>query len=270
MTMAASPQLEPLHGELKFSADGLFSCRGPVAELLRALDSHFCVAAVHRDAEQYVSPALISEKTLERSGYLVSFPGRASRIEASSRSGKYFLSPAVCYHAYELLAGSQLDSSAVMTCAGRCFRDDPADGRHLWEFTMREVVFLGSSEFVSAQRQEWLELATRWARALGLDASSGLASDPFFVGGENRGKKILQRVKELKYELCAPDLAGRPMAIASFNLHEQFFGKRFGITLGNGAPAFSACAGFGLERWALALLARLPANEALRQMELLP
>jgi seryl-tRNA synthetase len=268
--MTTSPQLEPLHGELKVSADGLFSCRGPVAALLRALDSHFCAAALYRGAEQHVFPTGISEKTLERSGYFASFPGYASRVEASGRSEKYFLSPAVCYHTYELLANSELDSPAVMTCAGRCFRDEPPDGHHLWEFTVREVVFLGSSEFVSAQRHEWLALATRWARALGLEASAELASDPFFAGDENRGKKFLQRVKELKYELCAPDLTGRPVAIASFNLHEQFFGKRFGITLENGEPAFSACVGFGLERWALALLARLRADEALRRLELLP
>jgi seryl-tRNA synthetase len=268
MTMAA-PQLEPFHGELKVSADGLFSCGGTAAALLRMLDSRFCTAALRRGAEEHVFPTLVSEKTLERSGYLASFPGCAACVEASGRSERYFLSPAVCYHTYELLAGSQLNSSAVMTGAGRCFRNDPVDGRHLWEFTLREVVFLGSSEFVSEQRQEWLELATGWARALGLEASAELASDPFFASAENRGKRILQRVKELKYELRAMDFAGRPMAIASFNLHEQFFGKRFGITLGNGEPAFSACVGFGLERWALALLARLSADEAWRRLELL-
>jgi len=177
--MCIRDRLEPLHGELKVSADGLFSCGWTAAALLRALDSHFCAAALRDGAGEHAFPTLVSEKTLERSGYIASFPGCTSRVDAAGRSEKYFLSPAVCYHAYELLAGSQLDGSTVMTCAGRCFRDDPADGRHLWEFTVREVVFLGSSEFVSAQRQQWLELATRWARALGLEASPELASDPF-------------------------------------------------------------------------------------------
>jgi seryl-tRNA synthetase len=267
MTMAASPQLETLHGELEVSTDGLFTCRGPAAALLRTLDSRFCGAALHHGAEERVFPTLVSEETLERSGHLASFPGCASRVEAAGRSGRYFLSPAVCYHTYELLAGSELDSSAVVTSAGRCFRDDPADGRHLWEFTMREVVFLGGSEFVHAQRQEWLELATRWTSVLGLEARAELASDPFFAGREGRGKKVFQHIKELKYELRAPDLAGRPVAIASFNLHEQFFGKRFGIALRNGEPAFSGCAAFGLERWTMALLARYPVGEALKRVE---
>jgi seryl-tRNA synthetase len=269
MTIAASPQLEPLHGDLKVSADGLFSCRGPAAALLHALDSHFCAAALRRGAEDRVFPTLISEKTLERCEHLTSFPGYASRVEASGRSERYFLSPDVCYHTYELLAGSELEGSAIMTSAGSCFRDDPADGRHLWEFTMREVVFLGDYEFVRAQRQEWLELATRWASALHLEASPELANDPFFAGTEGRGRKILQHIKELKYELRAPDSSGASVAVASFNLHEQFFGKQFGIVLRNGEPAFSGCVGFGLERWALALLTRYPADEGLRRVEFL-
>jgi len=126
---------------------------------------------------------------------------------------------------------------------------------------------LGGAEFVRAQRQEWIELATQWARMLGLEASTEPAEDPFFAAGD-RGKKVLQHLRELKCELRASHLAGAAVPIASFNLHEQFFGKRFGIRLADGAPAFSGCVGFGVERWALAMLARYSAAEALRRAEL--
>ena len=48
----------------------------------------------------------------------------------------------------------------------------------------------------------------------------------------------------------------RPLAIASFNDHELFFGEAFGITLAGGAPAWSGCVAFGLERWLLGILAK--------------
>ena len=45
-------------------------------------------------------------------------------------------------------------------------------------------------------------------------------------------------------------------AVASFNLHETFFGRRFGITAADGGPAWSGCVAFGLERWLLAVVAQ--------------
>jgi hypothetical protein len=38
------------------------------------------------------------------------------------------------------------------------------------------------------------------------------------------------------------------IAIASLNLHRNFFGERLSIAF-DGQPAFTSCVGFGLERW---------------------
>lgn len=267
--MVASPKLEPLHAELQISPNGTFSCRGTAAKVFSALDSRFHDAAVRAGAEQQSFPTLIAERTLDQAGYFQSFPGCASRVVGPGRQGNYFLSPAVCYHCYEQLAGAQIARPVVLTCCGRCFRGDPADGSHLWEFTMREIVFLGSPDFVREQRENWMQTALGWTRTLGLEAAVEPANDPFF-GAENRGKKLLQQVKQLKYELRAPGFSGANMAIASFNLHEQFFSKAFNIALKDGGPAFSGCVAFGLERWTMALLARYPGDEALKRVESLP
>ena len=80
------------------------------------------------------------------------------------------------------------------------------------------------------------------------------ASDPFFAPTA-RGRAALQRIKGLKHELVFHFTDGRPLAIASFNDHELFFGEAFGITLPDGTPAWSGCVAFGLERWLLAVLA---------------
>jgi len=131
---------------------------------------------------------------------------------------------------------------------------------------MREIVFLGDDGFVRAQCDAWKQRIARWGAQLGLRVNLVPANDSFF-GGATRGKKLLQQIKELKYELTAPGLLGTTVPVASFNLHERFFTSRFGVTLTGGEPAYSGCAAFGIERWCMALMAQHGVNEALRRVE---
>lgn len=266
MTTAVSPKPDSLHAEFSISHEGTFSCGGAASALLFAFDSKLREIALLAGAEEQTYPSAIAEETLSRAEYFQSFPNYASRVEAPGRSESYFLSPAVCYHSYEQLRRSRLSNARLITCCGKCFRGDPNDGPHLWEFTMREIVFLGAAGFVHEQREAWMRKIQTWAEELGLEATLTPANDSFF-GAENRGKKILQQLKQLKYELRAQGPAGTAMAIASFNLHEQFFTSRFNISLESGEPAFSGCIAFGLERWIMTLLARHSADEALKRVE---
>jgi hypothetical protein len=93
------------------------------------------------------------------------------------------------------------------------------------------------------------------------------ASDPFFAPTA-RGKAALQRIKALKHELIVRFPDGRPLAIASFNNHEQFFGESFGISLENGEAVASGCVAFGIERWLLAVLAAQGVDRAMSACEL--
>lgn len=264
--MATTPKLEPVHADFMVSPDGLLSLSGAGASLVTALDAKFRNTALAAGAEEQHFPTVIAKSTLSRAEYFQSFPGYASRVSAVERGAEYFLSPAVCYHCYELLADSEIREQHIMTCCGRCFRGDAADESHLWEFTMREVVFLGRLDFVREQREDWMKKTSGFARELGLEAELAAANDPFF-GAENRGKKLLQQVKQLKYELRVPGFSGAPMPVASFNLHEQFFTQRFNIALVRGEAAFSGCVAFGLERWAMALAARHGLDKALKHVE---
>ena len=72
--------------------------------------------------------------------------------------------------------------------------------------------------------------------------------------GEDDSRAALQRIKGLKHELVFRFPDGRPLAIASFNDHELFFGDAFKISLTDGSPAWSGCVAFGLERWLMAVL----------------
>jgi len=254
------------HPDFYISDDGLLSLGAAETTLIHALDSKFREMALAAGAEERQFPTVIAEEILDRSEYFQSFPQFASAVDSPSKKGKYFLSPAVCYHCYQLLKNSVLAGGTLLSCQGRCFRAESADDSHLWEFTMREIVFLGDEGFVRTQCDAWKQKIALWAAQLGLTANLAPAKDPFFVA-ETRGKKLLQQIKELKFELTAPGLLGRDVPVASFNLHERFFTSRFEVTLTNGEPAYSGCVAFGIERWCMALMAQHGVNEALRRVE---
>ena len=192
------------------------------------------------DAVELEFPSVIPRATLERAGHFEAFPDGA----ISAGEGRYFM-PAVCYHCYARWAGERLAKPRIVTCAGRCCRNECDPPTRLREFTMREIVFAGESDWVADQRHEWMRRIEAFAKSLGLSARLELATDPFF-GGEARGKRLLQQLKELKYELRVGS-----MAITSFNLHETHFTERFDIAMTDGV-AHTGCVAFGLERWRLA------------------
>lgn len=198
--------------------------------------------AAMSDAMELRFPSVIPRTTLERAGYFEAFPDGAIPAD----DGQYFM-PAVCYHCYARWAGERLAAPHLVTCVGRCCRNEFDPPERLREFTMREFVFAGPPDWVVEQRRAWMTRVQAFAQSLGLAPTMDLASDPFF-GGEARGKRLLQQLKELKYELRVGS-----MALASFNLHETHFTKRFDIALAGGGVAHTGCVAFGLERWTLAL-----------------
>ena len=131
---------------------------------------------------------------------------------------------------------------------------------------MREVVFFGSAGFIREQRDAWKQRIFDLSVRLGLTAEVVAASDPFF-GSETRGKRLLQQVKELKYELRVRRPSGKDMPLASFNLHERFFTSKFDITINSGDTLHSGCVAFGLERWCMAMIEKHGVEEALRLVE---
>ena len=251
--MTGDPHLGP---QIALEA-GRLRLHGVAAALARWFDDEFRARALARGAIECRFPATLSHDTLERAGFFAAFPGGASAITPGAAGHRYFLCPAVCYHAYAWLDGLSLDAPIVTTAAQTCFREvdrgAPSASR-LWEFTMREVIFVGPADWVAARANEWAPIMEQFASSLGLDAALEPATDPFF-GPAARGQRLMQQIKELKRELrLAVD--GVRVAAASINLHETHFSSRFGFRLAGGGEAHSACVAFGLERWALAFLSQ--------------
>jgi hypothetical protein len=93
-----------------------------------------------------------------------------------------------------------------------------------------------------------------WMKDLALEGHIEIATDPFFTI-EARGRMLMQRMLPLKYELrLRVDPDGRSVAAASFNNHEQHFGRAFSIRLPSGEHARSGCVAFGWERWVIAFV----------------
>ena len=176
-----------------------------------------------------------------------------------------FLAPAVCYHAYPEWEGKTLGfAPELLTAVGSCYRYE--GGHHvplerLWDFSMREIIILGTRDQVEDFRQSLVRQVSDLVTRLHLDATIEPATDPFFTTGDE-GRRLMQQAGALKYELMLTvDANGRAIAAASFNHHHDYFGTRFGINLPDGGTAHSGCVAFGLERWVLGLLAQHGVNE---------
>lgn len=233
-------------GELALVAPGRMVFNGPAESLLCHFDSVVRGWAAAMGGQEQSFPTLLSSETLARAGCSV-----------NAAPGEVVMPPAACYNVYSRREGARLESSPVLLAGrDRCFRNeldlDPSLGR-LRVFEMREIVALGSRTEVERFRQDMIDRVRDFVSELGLEGRIELASDPFFL--QDAGRRLMQRVLPLKYELrLTLDESGRTCAVASFNHHMDFFGRRFRIRLPSDATAHSGCAAFGLERWVLAFL----------------
>jgi seryl-tRNA synthetase len=269
------------------AGEGQVGLGEPVLGLLEYLDDRVRDIAVGRlGATEYRYPTLIPTAVLSRIGYFTSFPqhlmfvtrlhsdldvyAQLSRDIASGgsphelvlahcRNVDYALPPTMCFHTYHQFSGGTVPSDGlVVTSRGPSFRFESRYRyglERLWDFTIREVVFLGERGFVLACRQRFLEAAIELAEELDLGGSCELANDPFFLG-DSAERVWSQRMLELKYELRLDVGPDRTAAVASFNFHEGFFGDAFDIRRPDETRIHTACVGFGLERFALAFLAQ--------------
>jgi len=268
------------HGHLLLTGEPGIYGRGEVFEDVRSrFDALVTLAGAPDKPETPRFPPLIPKRTLEKSGYLESFPhlcgvvysfagndaAALDLLERAHRSDNWsmhlamtdvVLVPAACYPAYPAIAlrGPLPERGVTLDLGGSyVFRNEPSgDPARLQIFHQREMVRIGEAEDVLGWRETWMTRARNIFEQCGLNATLDVASDPFF----GRGGRLLsksQREQRLKFEALVPIASPKPTAVSSFNFHQDHFGSAFGIQLHNGKVASSACVGFGLERITLAL-----------------
>jgi hypothetical protein len=256
---------------------------GAALELHERLIARFRALGGALGAERREYPVLLPTAVLARTSYFLSFPHQATfaapvdpaevpaMVDALERGVAFadalhrrtavperILSPAVCYHCYAELAGGRVDGPLrVVQATGRCFRHEDAEARRPLarqrEFVMHELILLGEEQPVADARTALCRRVTAMAARARLAAEVVPAQDPFYGSVQGRALGMMQRVTGSKLELVV-DAGDGPLAIASFNLHGDYFGQALGIG-GGGGVLFTGCVAFGIERWMCALIA---------------
>lgn len=275
------------------SGRGQVMLEGPPLQLFRYFERALAEVERNWTTQELLTPTLIPADVLAKCDYFRSFPNtvtfachlepEASVINAfrarhekrttiddgalaDMSTPEACLSPAVCYHVYHRNQGLTLpNEGAAYSVRGKCFRYESSNLREmtrLWDFTMRELVFLGTSEYVLEERERGVQIIGEFLDDLGLAVEIRTASDPFYIAPDASSKTYFQLTAETKYELAAVLPNEQRLAIGSLNYHTDFFGRAFDINVEGAGPAFSTCIGFGLERFVCAFLAQHGKNPA--------
>ena len=266
---------------------GYFVLGPNLSRLVDYLEKRITEIARTFNADPYRFPAMISPAYLERVKYLENFPQSLSFVthlredldaikefseaahceDAELKAGpehfsgiQAMLSPTVCHHLYLTLADLQIpEGGIVATASGHCFRYESINMvslERVWNFTMREIIFVGEEEFVSDRLDEVRNAMSPLMEDFGLAYRIENANDPFFIGNF-RDQAAYQNAFNLKYEVRAVlPFKETTIAVGSYNKHQDFFGRTLGITLPDGTPAHTGCVGIGFERFALAVAAQ--------------
>jgi len=274
---ASARRMEAANFQELIAPDG--SVRRDLAvALYESVDGLFAGLARRHQARFRSYPAMIPIRTLQKCGYIHSFPQNIHlvseiphRLDALqkvketdcldeiARISPFALSPAVCFHCYSELAGSKLREPLILTARGTCCRHEAPWrlGKHrLNEFGMREIVLFGDADFIETTRKQMMEEVWDLFESLGLDGKIETASDPFYFSEES-AKGQLQLMGNMKYELVADTgEENGAFSIASFNNMGNALCKPFEVHDENGKPLHSGCVAFGLDRWVYALLSR--------------
>jgi seryl-tRNA synthetase len=258
--------------------DGVYGRTGAYESVVEALAA---LIGRHRPegAEVFRFPPVMARASIEKQGYLNSFPnlvGAVSTLVGSEREimrsaskheaggdwtedlkpSDLVLAPAACYPIYPIAAerGTVPDDGYIFDVAADCFRHEPSRQVDRFQsFRMREYVRIGTPAQIQAFRDPWVERAKGIADAIGLTYRVDVANDPFF--GRVGALMASQQLQDaLKFELLVPvRSAENPTACMSFNYHKEHFGEVWGLHNEAGALMHTGCVAFGMDRLAVAL-----------------
>jgi seryl-tRNA synthetase len=294
VVLAAAPRTDPFptleqRRWVCAEAPGSFTYTGPMARLIDGLDRAFRRRLSAFGPAEVQLPTLVAPWTLHTAGGLGATAPSANYVfhlqEGRSVVDRFtaacvdpdtgeldlrsvpdtsdrpdaVLSPAVCQPFYRTLSDRTLDGPQVVSGRARCYRYESGatEGlRRLREFSVRELVCVGSETAVLRARETMLEAAAELLRERRVRGQIRTAADPFFIDSFSR-MRMYQLSFSVKHELLAElPFDGSDLAVGSVNYHGDHFGRAWRIRTDNGEWAHSCCMGLGLDRWAYALFAQ--------------
>ncbi|MEE0930048.1 MAG: hypothetical protein UIM53_03530 [Acutalibacteraceae bacterium] len=252
--------------------EGYICYREGMEKLYSDLDSVFISFLKDEKYKVYNIPAMIEGRVLKKCGYFESFPDQISAVgyiddekipeimsgkeinESCIKLHDRYLTPSACLHIYPMYEGKEITENEIITTKARVYRCEKSgfeDMTRLWDFSVREIVFIGSEEFVKEHLNTLKEKTLNFAKKISKDANLVVAHDHFYKGQRNDIKAKIQEKNELKFELKIP-IGDREVAVASFNFHNGHFSIPFNFD--NNRKIVSGCVGFGMERWVAACM----------------
>ncbi len=259
-------------------APGIFSLHGKLQRMFRRLDESMRNYALEQGAEEVTYPVTISLGTLQKSKFFSHYPQFANFISVlesdtdnisaaakklSSAEALDFLQhlkipacmcrSAGCLHAYPSYEGHVFEpgQQVSLTMIGRMFRNEAANIHsleRLHEYSMREIIYLGSAEFVRERLAGCIEWCKAYLEHFEMQGVIQTANDPFFADNL-AALQFFQRSEQSKYEfrLINPS-TGNSVSVASVNMHAEHFSKAYDIRFPSGDFIQTGCFGVGFER----------------------
>lgn len=245
--------------------------------LFEFFEKKFEKIALSVNAERKIYPTLLPVNKYQKTGYLKMSPQYAmfcsdveNDIEVLNRIGEgvsetdfksyikhpeYALSPAACLHTYIEYENTIFQEPKVFTFTQNVFRNEGKNnfdeiGR-LRDYHVKEIVFIGSHQFVLNRRKEILDKTIDFLDELGMEYISTVASDHFILPQLQKYKKI-QMADKSKIEIQVNTRSQNRISCASFNMHGTAFTYPFAISVKNVRITETGCVGFGIERWVIA------------------
>lgn len=280
---------EPIFNKLIESRDVLLMMPGVYAfsSFVLAVCNYFTrkvkdfLITEFKEYKEIKFPKLYPINEFENSGYFEKFPQHImfqsvlkndiETLEEFSKNGinanflnniktpGAVLKNASCVPIYPMIENTRFEnqeSAEVFYVTGKCFRNEGSNVKELSrlnEFTMSEIVFIGTDELIQEGIEKAKKLWNFWIKTFNLNCKVETANDSFFAGSYKK-LRFFQLIgnskEEFKWLLPHSD---DYIATASANYHRTHFTKRYNIESEKGF-CHSSCIAFGIERLTYALL----------------
>ncbi|MCI5602718.1 MAG: hypothetical protein MR361_04400 [Clostridiales bacterium] len=247
-----------MQGNIVMTENGGICLSGISAKLFDYFDKVFKKFAIINLAIEERYPVLLSKDTLIKTKYLNNYPGNSMYVEDSNA----VLSPSACFHVYERYKDTVFKDNTSLTFLQNVFRNEKDKNNEfgrLRDYHVREIVFVGSEEYVDTSINRMINQTSRFMVELGLKGDIESATDLFITPNMNR-YKLIQMHNKAKYELRLEYDNNRDISVASFNRHGKTFSHTFNIGVSGVENVVSGCIGYGIECFVMAFLSQYGCN----------
>ncbi len=279
-------------GDISEYNEGYFALTGKLLKHMKIIDQSLLELSKEFNSEEVVFPITTQISNLNKHDFFKQTPQFANFIstlkedlenisdfsnDLSSEAGEFkfkehihtptcMCRSAVCLNSYPRFENKIFDSgeSIALTSVGKVFRNESKNVQsleRLHEFSMREIIFFGSADYVDNSLKKCAQWCVDFVKKFKLNSIVQSANDPFFA--ENFATLQFYQVSQVsKYELkLLNPFSKNQVSCASLNNHGTHFSKAFNIKFDKNDFIFTGCAGWGLERCIFMIYAQYGIDE---------